>query len=229
MFTLGPGLRSGVVPDPSFGQVQLLLHGDGADNSTTFTDSSSFARTITGFSGAKLATEQSVFGGACLDFTDASNGARIVTPSAAGLSMSGDFCLEFRLRMTSTALNIYFLHGDGATSDIYVYTGSAGKLSFSVCNNLRVDKCSVSVDTWYALCIDRSGLNTKLFLDGAQIDTYTEASAQTMGASATWYIGSNPGLGGGSGGRCFIDELRLTSSSRHQAAYTVDSEAFPDV
>ena len=228
MFTLGPGLRSGVISDPSFNQVQLLLHGDGANNSTTFTDSSSAARTMTGAASAKISTAQSVFGGASMDFSAAGDEARISSAAAAGLSASGDFCLEFRLRMTSTAAGIYFLIADGNNADLYLYTTSSGKIGGYLLGNSRTDLATISANTWYAVCVDRSGSTVKFFVDGAVVDTST--SSTSMGTSAQWFIGANPAFSGANtGGRCFIDELRLTiGASRHQAAYTVDTLAFPD-
>lgn len=221
-------MAAGAPSDPSFEFVQLLMHGDGANNSTTFTDSSSAARTMTAAASAKISTAQSVFGGASMDFSAAGDEARISSSAAAALSASGDFSLEFRLRMTSTAAGIYFLIADGNNSDLYVYTTSSGKIGGFLLGNVRSDLASISSNTWYAICIDRSGSTVKYFVDGAVVDTST--SSTSMGTSAQWFIGANPAFSGANtGGRCFIDELRLTiGASRHQAAYTVDAAPFPD-
>jgi hypothetical protein len=50
--------------DPFFSNVRLLLHMDGANGSTTFTDSSGTPKTVTHFGNAQISTEQSQFGGA---------------------------------------------------------------------------------------------------------------------------------------------------------------------
>ena len=49
--------------DPNFSNVSLLIHVAGTDGSTTFTDSSSNALTVTP-DGAQISTVQSKFGGA---------------------------------------------------------------------------------------------------------------------------------------------------------------------
>jgi len=49
--------------DRHFSKVVLLLHGDGANNATTFTDSSGTPKTVTGSGNAKLNTMTIVAGG----------------------------------------------------------------------------------------------------------------------------------------------------------------------
>ena len=54
--------------DPQFGSVSLLLHGDGANGSTTIVDSSPTPKTVTAFGDAQISTAQSKFGGASIAF-----------------------------------------------------------------------------------------------------------------------------------------------------------------
>ena len=54
--------------DSSYASVSLLLHGDGADGSTTFTDNSPTPKTMTVVGNAKISTAQSKFGGAAMYF-----------------------------------------------------------------------------------------------------------------------------------------------------------------
>jgi hypothetical protein len=205
----------------------LLMHCDGSDGSTTFTDSSPYARTLTGSGGAQISTAQSVFGGASLDLTDAGNNAAVTTGAHAGLSVTtGDFCLEFRFRMTSVAAGIYFVGCDGTTTDLYIHTSNVGQLGFYALGNSRLDKAAVITNTWYAFCMDRAGSNIKVFLDGTEIDNST--SGADMGATGNWFFGSLVAIAGsGAGGRCFMDEIRLTvGTSLHQANYTPSATPF---
>ena len=57
--------------DPNFANVSLLLHGDGANNSTTFTDSSSNNFTLSRVGDVKISTTQSKFGGSSIFFDGA--------------------------------------------------------------------------------------------------------------------------------------------------------------
>lgn len=59
---------AGGVPDPDFASVELLLHGNGANGGTTFTDSSAAARTFTFSGNAQTSTTQVKFGSASLKF-----------------------------------------------------------------------------------------------------------------------------------------------------------------
>lgn len=225
MFTVGPALFGGRATDANIALVALLLHGDGADDSTTFTDSSTYARTVTGAGSAKIGTEQSVFGGACLDFTAAGNEARVEIAGSSTLRITGDFAIEFRARFTSVAAGIYFMLSDDATQDIYFFTSSSGKVGYYCLGNARNDKATVSANTWYDFKLRRSGSTITFEQDGSQVDTFNSSADQT--GSPSWKIGAMPSFAGSNtGGRCWIDELRLTIGNARSSA--VATEAFPD-
>ena len=57
--------------DPYRSQVSLLLHGDGANGSTTIVDSSPSPKTVTAVGNAQISTTQSKFGGSSLAFDGA--------------------------------------------------------------------------------------------------------------------------------------------------------------
>lgn len=57
--------------DAHYASVSLLLHGDGANGSTTFTDSSLTPKTVTRYGDAQISTAQSQFGGASMKFDGA--------------------------------------------------------------------------------------------------------------------------------------------------------------
>src|ERR1035437_572304 len=58
--------------DTSFSNVTLLLHGDGTNGSTAFTDSSSLGQTVTGNGSAQISTAQSKWSGASIYFNGSS-------------------------------------------------------------------------------------------------------------------------------------------------------------
>ena len=84
--------------DPDYAKVELLLHGDGSDGSTAFTDSSQTPKVVSVASGApRISTAQSKFGGASVHTNGGSIKATI-TPLALR-----DFTVEFfGLRVTGT-------------------------------------------------------------------------------------------------------------------------------
>ena len=101
--------------DAHFDNVSLLLHCNGSDGSTAFTDSSSNAHSITASGDAQIDTAQSKFGGASGLFDGA--GDWLTCPSHSSLNLqTGDFTLECWIR--PSALSSYHtiashLHSDG--------------------------------------------------------------------------------------------------------------------
>ena len=81
------------VGDPHFDKVSLLLHFDGADGSTTFTDSSPRPKTVTAIGDAKISTAQGLFGGAS-GYFDGTGDALSVANSTELDFGTGDFTIE---------------------------------------------------------------------------------------------------------------------------------------
>jgi len=82
----------------------LLLHFDGANNSTTITDSSPSARTVTVHGNAKLTTSNPVFGSASAIFDG--NGDYMRVASSGGIDLIGDsFTIDCRVRFASDKTN----------------------------------------------------------------------------------------------------------------------------
>lgn len=219
-------LLPGVSSDPLFANVALLLHGDGTNGSTTIVDSSSNARTPSVSGGAQIATAQSVFGGASIALTG--TGARLDYAAAAGLALTGDFALEHRIRFTSVSgSSNYFMAIDG-DYDLYAYLNGSGQLSVYFLGVVRANIATLAADTWYALKYSKAGTTGKVFLDGTDISSGIVSNVMT--GNASMHIGGWPaGAGANTGGRCYMDELRLTrGDARGTSNYTPAGAAFPD-
>lgn len=92
--------RFAAVGDPYFANVSLLLHGEGSDGSTTFTDSSSSPKTVSAFGNAQIDTAYSAFGGSSMLF-DGSGDYLTSALNAAAYYPSGDFTVECECRQAS--------------------------------------------------------------------------------------------------------------------------------
>lgn len=92
---LGAGAYTAVptAGDLEFDKVSLLLHMDGANGSTTFTDSSAAPKTVTAVGDAKISTARGLFGGAS-GYFDGNGDALSVANSAALDFGTGDFTIE---------------------------------------------------------------------------------------------------------------------------------------
>ena len=98
------GYRGGSGSEPDYAHTVLQLHCNGADASSTLTDSSSYARTMTRVGTAEIDTAQSVFGGASAYIPASTNGW--TTPGHSSLDMrAGAFQVDWRLRLESGILD----------------------------------------------------------------------------------------------------------------------------
>ena len=158
---------------------KLMLHMDGADTSTTFTDSSTSGRTMTAVDNAQIDTAQSVFGGASGLFDG--TGDFLTAVDSDDFYLSGDFTIDFRLRFSSVAATkAFFSQETDGDNRIGMNWTNPGTLRFfmrdSATNYLIDQAWSPSADIWYHIAIVRSGLSFYTFVDGTQLgSTITEA------------------------------------------------------
>jgi hypothetical protein len=207
----------------------LLLHGDGADASTTATDSSNAPHTLTAVGNAQLDTAQSKFGTASLLFDG--TGDYFTTPDSADWDFgTGDFTVETWARFSShttiqTLLSNYLNAGTGwvfqRRSDTNILNFGNGDAS------LISASWTPSDNTWYHLVACRAGGVLRLFVDGAQIGTSASDTTDISGSTTTLLVGtlsaaSQPFAG-------WLDDLRITKGvGRYSANFTPPTEAHPD-
>lgn len=221
--------------DTNWGSVSLLLHCDGADGSTTFTDSSSYARTITAVGTANISTTTPKFGtGAAL--IDAS-GERLTAATATELHLStGDFTIElwFRREVSGAGTLATYAVSGGSTYAWTVFNNASNAITFWAANDAGTDIVTISggttsVNTWHHLAVTRSGSSWRGFLDGTQIGS-TQTSSASIRPSASGYIlslGAYPNGGTRFTGR--LDEIRITAGvARYTANFTAPTAAFEE-
>lgn len=211
--------------DPNFANVSLLLHMDGSNGSTTFTDSSSNALTVTASGNAQISTSQSKFGGASGLFDGTGDYLSLSAASALGMG-SGDFTIEYFVRFTASGTQVH-LDQRGSGTALYIYSVGT-TLYFADSTADRITGTSaLTANTWQHIAVSKSGSSTKLFVDGTQVgSTYTDST--DYGASkplyiATYYQTSAVFLNGN------MDEMRITKGvARYTANFTAPTAAFPD-
>jgi hypothetical protein len=221
--------------DSNWSSVSLLLHCDGADGSTTFTDSSSYARTITAVGTANISTTTPRWGtGAAL--IDVS-GERLTAATAAELHLStGDFTIElwFRREVSGAGMLINYSVSAGSTYAWTLFNNSGNGLTFWAANDAGADIVtltggSTSINTWHHVAVTRAGSSWRMFLDGTQVGS-TVTSSASIRPSASGYIlamGAYPNGGTRITGR--LDDIRITAGvARYTASFTAPTAAFPD-
>lgn len=219
--------------DLYWANVSSLLHFDGADESTTFTDDTGKAWTPSG--NAQLDTSKSKFGGSSAYFDG--GGDYIETPFSSAFAIGlGDFTVEFFIcpnNVSSGQVVFEMRHAAGAASGLVVTQpgAAANKLRFAAgdgSGSYEVDISStstISSGTFVHFAATRSGNNFRMFLDGVQ-------QGPTVSSAFELYLTSNPRIGadraGGVGFNGWIDEFRFTKGvARYTSNFTPPAAKFP--
>jgi hypothetical protein len=210
---------------------KLLLHFEGADASTTFTNSSASAHTVTASGNAQIDTAQFKFGSASALFDGAGDYLSLDGSSdfAAG---TGDFAIDLWVRIAATGVYHYLYDGrpSGTGSGAYnsIYVNSSNSLEYYANGGTRITgTTALTTGAWYHVALTRSGTSTKLFLNGTQEgSTYSDSTNYTIGTSRPM-IGVSGFDGSGSPLNGWIDELRVSKgAARWTANFTPPSAAY---
>jgi hypothetical protein len=217
---------AGVVTDPSFANVSLLMHGN-----STFLDSSSKARTFTTTGSAAISSVQSKFGGASMLF----NGGYAAgsTGTLADFQFgTGNFTVEFWMWRSSTKADalVVATGTDGSSNGGWWFNFQAGNAVFFVGGGVNVTRVGAnSADSlWHHWAVARSGTAMRLFRDGTLVATTTTAVNIT---ASNIHVGGTPFDGGFDVAfNGYVDDLRITKGvARYTANFTVPTAAFPDL
>jgi len=188
-----------------------LLHFDGADGSTTFTDSSPFNRSFTTLFGSPvISTAQSKTGGSSLYLNDGLSS--IFTSDAADLEL-GDSNFEFSFSIYPTAslaptryIFSRWLSGGNAYK---IYIGG-GTIAFDFRSSVGVSTAAgatiIPLNTWTDVSIAREGGFIKLKLNDVQ-EAIAGVSGSILDSTSGLVIGTWPS--GGSGFVGYIDNFKL--------------------
>lgn len=241
-FLLNP-FRFGVPgADPYYAFVSSLLHFDGANGSTTFTDEKSLTWTPTG--NAQISTAQSKFGGASGLFDG--TGDWIQTASSSVLDLgTGNFTIEAWIRLTAQTNNFMGILASNeatflSTSRFFCCYGASapapgqqrrvalGGSGIGVGNAVVLSTTQLNLNQWYHAAVTRTGTTTRLFLDGVLESTATSSDSFNFSTNGT-LIGANGWDGGAGHYQGYIDDLRVTKGiCRYTANFTPPTAAFPN-
>ena len=217
--------------DPFFGNVTLLMHGDGEDGQTTTVDSSSYARVI-GSAGAvrpTLSSIQKKFGPTSMQFGGVGNSAFTVAASADTQFGTGDFTVECWIYPNSFSTSPWFISnrggGDGGLG-WYMATNAAGFLSWGW-DGGAFGIGGLSVGVWQFLAVCRSAGVLYAFIGGVRAPSAPAHTVNYMAVARGMAIGRDNSSGNNLNG--FIDDLRITKGvARYTADFTPPAAPFPN-
>lgn len=214
---------------------KVLLHFNGANNSTTFTDESGKVWTARG--NAKISTAQSVFGGAA--YLGDGTGDYIDTPDHADFNLTSvsEWTFDWRMRFASLPTDgnkfVVFSQGDDlsnfAVIEVFNLSGTYA-LVWEIVNagNSVVEYGVVSAvtNTWSHMAVVKTSANNYMFYqDGARVANNNNTSYQYKDFAASPRIGAHIDNGYSHNG--YLDEFRLSHAARWTGAtYTVPTAEY---
>jgi len=218
-----PTTASSTVGDPYFSAVSLMLSMDGTNGSTTFTDSSLNALTVTASGNAQISTTQSKYGGASAYFDGTGDWLDVSGTGIATAFGLGDFTIEFWYYPLTVSVQQNLVDKIGSASNA-IYMSSAGVLKYYVGAD-RITGSTLSANTWYHIALARYSGATKLYVNGVQSGaSYADANNYALNPNS-------PRIGAAFNNTVpvngYIDDFRISLFARYVSTFTPPTAALP--
>ena len=222
------------VGDPYFFSVSTLLHLDGTNGSTTFTDTSPLPKTVTAVGSAQISTAEAQFDQSLL-LNDANTYTNyLTTPDNAGFQMgTGDFTVEAWIYLISKPRNTASIISSGS-SDFgnnggYFVVDSSNRIQLGL-PGFAVFGGTISTGQWYHVAGTRSGTTTRIFINGTLTSTGTGDSNNYNFSKDNLLIGRDGwDSSGNQGFHGYIDDVRITKGvARYTDTFSVPNAPFPN-
>jgi YD repeat-containing protein len=238
-YSASTGFSDSSVPsDPSFNSVSLLLHMDGANASTTYTDNAPAPKPYIGAGAAQLSAAAPKYGTASL-LLDGVNSS-LSTPSDTVFDLGTIYTIEFFIKPATLTPNFGVVHrgfytttsntwadlsfsirhiGSGTVRFYFYATTNANEQFIDVPN-------AVAPGIWKHIAMVRNGTAGQIFIDGTSAGTISAlntpaASTQPLKVGLWDYSAGNEYFNGN------LDELRITKGvARYTANFTPPTQAF---
>lgn len=198
------GAGAGGIAPPTY-SVSALLHFEGADASTTFTDE--VGNTWTAVGSAQIDTAQFQFGAASGLMTS----GHIHTASSARFGFgAGEFTIEGWFRRAGSLTNrVIFDTRTASNQGIVVFACTSSFDGLAVGNNTAVlagSATAFTLSTWQHFAVVRQGTTLRGYVGGVQVFTVTDS--RTYASASTAYMGIAYIISQQLSGH--IDEFRVT-------------------
>jgi len=227
------GGAAGGALDPNYASVGLLLHFDGTNFGTTFTDNSPSPKTPTSTNGTTTSTATVKFGTASGSFNGSSNYLEYADNAAWQLG-TGDFTIEFWINASASGTytmvvgtqqsgvdNGFWRVGNRFNSLNQIYFARGTGTGF---NEVQAS-VNVNDGSWHHVAVVRSSGTVTIYADG--ISSASSSITGTCSTNQALRVGYNQRDSAYISGN--VDDLRITKGvARYTANFTPPTAAFPD-
>ena len=207
--------------DPQYGSVSLLLHGNGTNGSTTITDSSRFANTVTAVGNAQISTTQSKFGGASIAFDGTGDYVQLLNSDLLAFG-TGDYTIEMWIYGTDNATGRRVIEFSGNGEGNFAVAGTTIQY-YNGTTNVSSGSSVIVGNSWQHIALSRAAGTTRVYVDG--IVRISQAAPLSTSQRSLYISGLNavPFVG-------YIDDLRITKGvARYTSNFTPPAAPFPDI
>jgi hypothetical protein len=209
----------------------LLLHGDGANGGSTFTDSSPYVHTLTRTTGTgsiTTSTSQVKFGSASIYFNGAGGATYLSMPDDPILRLGlNDFTIDFWIYRTVNSFAGFVISKRDRSGlnqgdfEFYVDQNNDGKPCLKRYTNIDGNifnpfSTAITLSAWNHIALTRSGTTWRGFVNGVNALQFT--ATYDVNTQDPVYLGS-PFDGSGANITQYLDELRILNG---HAAWTSD-------
>lgn len=220
-----------VGPDPFINNVSLLLHMDGANESTNFIDSSINNFSVSRFGNTQILQSIKKFGSGAGYFDGI--GDYLDLPVNAIQFNSDDFTIEFWINPTRAGSHTCIANWNcsNLTTIFFAVDTSAGAVVYLNGTGPYIVGGTIAANQWQHVALVRQGSNMRAYINGVQA-----GSTYNIGNTPINTIVDNIRIGRDTASfNCnaplegYIDELRITKGvARYTSNFTPPGSAFPD-
>jgi hypothetical protein len=211
----------------------LVLHFDGADGSTTVTDSSLSPHVMTAVGDAQIDTAESKFGGGSGLFDG--TGDYISAPDSPDWSIlpnttTDSFTIDFWVRFASLATNAGIMGQYTDSSNFWDIFVEPGFITISAqdsgANGFQLQGTwSPSLNTWYHVAIVHDApADNLMFIDGSTISVGAIVNKNIPDLAAELRIGNHQRFGYFMNG--WLEEFRISNIARWTSGFTPPTLAY---